>query len=217
MASSGSEPHVKQADLLNTTSPANNLPAQGRAQTGSQRASIAPPATTQPTSQLLSSKIKGALSDITLAAVAISLPMLLLSAVLLGLVMYYNISRTLDNLSPLLGPGDAYDNSAYYVNFSATRLITVSSWASTATSFISSFFMVLISYPLARTYLLHSKSERFDRLPTPYQLKLVTSLLGGGLGALWSWAVYCCWGKRARQAPLLRWTAFSLLTVVLLG
>ncbi|KIW71964.1 hypothetical protein PV04_00190 [Phialophora macrospora] len=158
-----------------------------------------------------SHSIEGALRDIFWALTCISLPMLVLTATFMGLVYAYRVSNDPDAVDNSLSPAFSGDPNAYYVNYSATRLITVSSWTSTVTSFASSFVMVLVSYPLAKSYLSRSKALSTEHLPTPYQLGLIIGCIGGGFGSLWSWIQYCFWRHRSKQPRLLWVSALSLL------
>lgn len=160
--------------------------------------------------------ITGALQDIVWSLVCVSLPMIVLTAIFIGLVYGYLVSG--DPLTPdnVFGRSPSYDQSAYYINYSATRLITVSSWTSTVTSFTSTFIMALVSYPLAKSYLQKSNSGTSNELPTTYQFRLMIGLLGGSLGSIWSWLGYCFWRKPIKQTKLLWLTATALLASVVL-
>ncbi|EXJ65392.1 hypothetical protein A1O7_01733 [Cladophialophora yegresii CBS 114405] len=155
--------------------------------------------------------IEGALRDIYWALCCISLPMLVLTAIFMGLVYAYKVSHGVGTADSSLGLPVSDDPYAYYVNYSATRLITVSSWTSTVTSFASSFVMALVSYPLAKSYLSRSQAPSLEKLPTPYQLRLIIGCVGGGFGSLWSWLQYCFWRQRSKQPTLLWVSASSLL------
>ena len=124
-------------------------------------------------------KIGGSTLDILWALTCLGLPMLVLTAIFLGLVYGYEISNGSKASTDLLGrPSSVQDSSAYYVDYSATRLATVSSWTSTVTSFTVTFIMVLVSYPLAkgssqkvqirrRRISSHHLPIVFDHWPTP--------------------------------------------------
>ncbi|ETI26990.1 hypothetical protein G647_10089 [Cladophialophora carrionii CBS 160.54] len=155
--------------------------------------------------------IEGALRDIYWALSCISLPMLVLTATFMGLVYVYRVSHGPGATDSSLSSPFVDDSNAYYVNYSATRLITVSSWTSTVTSFASSFVMALVSYPIAKSYLSRSQALSMEQLPTPYQLRLIIGCVGGGFGSLWSWLQYCFWRHRSKQPTLLWVSALSLL------
>ncbi|KAJ9615147.1 hypothetical protein H2200_001221 [Cladophialophora chaetospira] len=169
-----------------------------------------------------SQKIGGAILDITWALTCLSLPMVVLTAIFIGLVYGYKVSNSRDASTDLTGRRSSLDGSAYYVDYSATRLVTVSSWTSTVASFTTTFVMVLVSYPLARDFLRKSKSGSPESLPTPYQLSLIIGLLQGGFGPFWSWLQYCFQKDRHRQ-PTLLWVALmsvlggTTLSLAILG
>ena len=146
--------------------------------------------------------------------------MIVLTGIFMGLVYGYLVSEDplASHEDDVFGARpDSSDRAAYYyVNYSATRLITVSSWTSTVTSFTSTFVMALVSYPVAKAYLNHSEVGTADELPTPYQFRLIIGLLGGSLGSLWSWMDYSLWRKRTRQTKLLWMTATALLASIFL-
>ncbi len=153
-----------------------------------------------------SSQLHGAVEDIVIACFVLTIPMLVLTVVFLVLVYSHRVPLT----SEAIG-------SAYYVNYSATRLITISSWTSTATSIIMPFAMVLLSYPVARSYLVHSSPARSHSLPSPYQLSLVVGMLGGSIGALWQCLLYSFWRKRPTFANMVSLVAAGLTFFLLLG
>ncbi|KAJ9609994.1 hypothetical protein H2200_006324 [Cladophialophora chaetospira] len=162
--------------------------------------------------------IEGALRDIIWSLSCVSLPMLILTATFIGLVYTHKVSNDSSGARNLFSDGtSSADDNAYYINYSATRLITVSSWTSTVTSFASTFVMALCSYPLAKSYLKRSEGGSIQSLPTAYQLRLIIGLIGGGLGALWSWLQYCSWRKRSQMPKLLWLSALSLLGTVMLS
>lgn len=165
-------------------------------------------------------RITGALQEIIWSFICVSVPMFVLTGIFMGLVYGYLVSEdplTSDDYDVFGQRPEPYDQAAYYyIDYSATRLITVSSWTSTVTSFTSTFVMALVSYPLAKSYQNKSEAGTTDELPTTYQFRLIIGLLGGSLGSLWSWLDYSFWKKRTRQTKLLWVTATALLTSVFL-
>ncbi|OQV08900.1 hypothetical protein CLAIMM_13109 [Cladophialophora immunda] len=215
MASQASAPLLRQSDDGDTlTTEIQERENRSKEGAGESRESQIPQTQTTEAQPLdgPSQRLEGAIADIVWALTCLSLPMLVLTAIFVGLVYVYEVSRTPEASENLVGISSVRDNSAYYVDFNATRLITVSSWTSTATSLTAAFFMVLISYPLAKDYIRRSNSEGVDALPTVYQFKLIIGLLGGGVGPLWSWLQYCFWKGRNRQTRLLWATVVTLLT-----
>ena len=133
--------------------------------------------------------LQGARKDILLSLAIIFVPNVILNAILLGLVFHYQVPQTYFELPGVPEPL-ARESSAYLINFSATKLLTVASWTSTLSSLLPSFVMVLVSYPIARTILDASKDKKTDDLPTPYQLSMLLGTLNGTFGSLWNWLMY---------------------------
>ena len=138
-----------------------------------------------------SDRIHGAIDDIAWASLILTVPMLALTLIFLVLVYHYQV------------PNATGDSAAYLVNYSATRLITISSWTSTAASIILPFAMILLSYPISRSHLVQSTAADGSSLPTPYQLSLLVGMLGGGLGSLWQYILYHFWRRKSRDTAIL--------------
>ncbi|PMD35074.1 hypothetical protein L207DRAFT_588563 [Hyaloscypha variabilis F] len=127
--------------------------------------------------------------EILLSLAIIFVPNLIFTAILLGLVSHYQVPPTYFELPGVPEPV-VRESSAYLINFSATKLLTVASWTSTLSSLLPSFVMVLVSYPVACTLLDASKDKKTDNLPTPYQLSMLLGTLNGTFGSLWNWLMY---------------------------
>lgn len=150
-------------------------------------------------------RLEGAIEDITLALLTITLPMFTLTGVFLGLVYTNKVANP---------PGDS---SAYYIDYSATRLATVSSWTSTATSLIFPFSATLLAYPMAKSFYQRSSAPDPSQLPTPYQLSIMIGLLGGGLGPMWTHVRYFFWKGRPRIPTVLSLTAVGVILFFVVG
>jgi len=163
--------------------------------------------------------ISGRLSSLGLSFVILTIPMLLFSACLIGLVYYFRVtppSKIFENLR-VNGQDDA---GIYYVRLNATFLIFIASWSSSLAPALTGFALTLFSYPLASEFFKSTKSSEADQHPTPYQLALALHFLnGGGVGALWNWIKYLSiWrGKRQKQQHLLSMLAFMAITYELLS
>lgn len=163
-------------------------------------------------------RISGAHSDIWIACAVISLPMMVLSGVLLGLVFYYRVSPNSSTSAEFrLSQPTNHDRSAYLVDFSATRLITIASWTSSVAPLLSGFVMTLLSFPTARRISQSSERNRAPSLPTPYQLSLYLALLSGSFGSLWQWAKYRCWRQREGQASVVGTLVIGLAAATSMG
>lgn len=163
-------------------------------------------------------RVSGGLNDIWLACAVISLPMMALSAILLGLIFYNRVNANGSILSDLqLSQVTNDDQNAYLVNFSSTRLITIASWTSSVAPLLPGFVMTLLSFPTARHFSESSQLRRVTSLPTPYQLSLYLGLLSGGMGSLWQWVKYKRWRQREEQASVVGTLVIGLATATLLG
>ena len=209
-----------------------NLIYDARADVVSPYTSSGDPSSTTPSTPFLSSStpneksrptahIRGRVKEILLAVGFISVPMVVLSAILLGLIYGYRVHPTsspFNNLRP--GPNfTESDSRALFVDLSATTLVTIASWSSTAAPMVLSWAVVLISYPVAKGMIFESQASESRRLPTPYQFSLVCRTLYSSMGsALWAWGTYLFgWrGKREEQSKALRVMATIVLLNVLL-
>ena len=132
-----------------------------------------------------------AYTDIVVACLILSIPMLVLSAGLLRIIYAYRVIQTeSDLLFSELSDGVDIDPSAYLVNYSLTRLITIASWISSVAPLLPGFVMTLLLFPAARRFLRNSQAGQEQSLPTPYQLGLYLQTLTGSVGSLWQWIKY---------------------------
>ena len=162
------------------------------------------------TPQKHGSHMAGKFKDIGRAFFLVSIPLLAFSVVLLGLVFHFRVSHGHVPYSNLDFPGSQDEAGVYYVNFGATMLIFVASWSSSLAPALVGFALTMFSFPIAHSYLQHSREQRKTGLLTPYELSIVLRLLTGGtLGALWAWVKYLYTWRRRRQsqAPALKGTA----------
>ena len=144
--------------------------------------------------------------------------MLVLSAGLLGIIYAYRVIQTeSDLLFSEASDGADIDPSAYLVNYSATRLITIASWTSSVAPLLPGFVMTLLSFPAARRFLRTSQTGQEQSLPTPYQLGLYLQILTGGVGSLWQWIKYRGWSKRERQASVVTLLVLHLSCATMVG
>jgi hypothetical protein len=164
--------------------------------------------------------MSGRYSDIAMSFSIITIPMMLLPAVLLGLVFHNRVTYSgvpFENLRP---DGLQDEPGIYYVNLSGTFLVFVASWASSVAPMLASFVLALASYPISKKYLDHAQDQVPEGWLTPYQLALTLIFLnGGGFGALWRWLKYLGgWkGKREPQAKPLTSAASVAIIATALG
>ena len=122
--------------------------------------------------------------DLVLSAIAVTIPVLLLASALLALVFAFRVEP--QSANPLvLGATQSINNDdAYLVDFDATKITTVASWASSISSLLPAFIMTLWSYSYAKKIHQASDESQQERLPTPFQLSLYLQMCSGGLGSL---------------------------------
>lgn len=159
------------------------------------------------------------------------IPILVISAVLLWFIYHYRVIPSAglaefylvptaiasQNLSNHINDikhngGDA----AYYVDYRPTTITTIAGWTGRIIPYLSSSIMALIAFFAARHIVLKSQHGKHDDLPTPKQLSILITLLGGsGLGPLKETAVYRWKNKEKLVAPLPAvLTALTLITVI---
>lgn len=131
-------------------------------------------------------KMTGRISEIMLHTTLLVLPMVIFSAVLLGLVFSNRVEYNPSGLDECGSAGKVDEAGIFYVDFSATRLIFIASWSSSLAPILVGSVVVLISYPMARRIIVSNEVENTAKLPIPFQLSLMLRMLsGGGFGALW--------------------------------
>jgi len=156
--------------------------------------------------------------EIGLAAAALILPMLLLTALLLALVCGHQMPDHSSTYS--------YNNetelplgSAYFVNYSPTTLVYIASLSSTLATVLVSAAMILYSYSLARSMALESDANNASKLPSPFQLQLLIRMVDGRLAALGSYLLYVFSRKQRKVTvvPVLWQAVAMMLALVLLA
>jgi hypothetical protein len=161
-------------------------------------------------------RMQGRIQEIIIAFTVMTLPMLIFSGVLLGLVFHYRIKQNDFISTDLAFDSNQNDPNVYFVRISATTLTTVASWSSTIAPVLVGFGVALVSYPVAKGLLTASEKHQVAQLPTPFQLSLIVRMISSGsISALWSWLMYSFgWrGKRERQGRAIK----SVTTVLTLG
>ena len=165
-------------------------------------------------------RIGDAWKDITLSCLILTIPMVLFSAILLGLVFHYRVSHHSAPFANLLVGDEQDEPGVYYVKLNATILIFISSWASSLAPALAGFALTLNSFPVTKRLLEAQGRDDVRDLPTPYQLALMLRFISGStLSSLWTWVKYLFqWrAKRQHQASALRHTASVALLATLLG
>lgn len=152
-------------------------------------------------------KIKGALSDLLFGAFLPCVPVVIVSASLLGLIFYHRVhldsgwqllqAPTTDNiydpnvLNQVLSFKTSGGSNAYYIRFNPAVLAAIASWTSKIIPFITGSSMAVIAFFAGRRILDATKSNSADQLPTPHQMSILINLLrGGSVSALWDTVIY---------------------------
>lgn len=89
-------------------------------------------------------------TDIAFACFVISVPLVVLSGGLLGIIYSHRVVQNESiplNLRPL--ENEESGSSAYLVNYSVTRLVALASWTSSVAPLLLGFVMTLVSFPAA--------------------------------------------------------------------
>ena len=163
------------------------------------------------------SRMPGGKRAIYLALACIVVPMLGLSAILIGLVYGYQVQRNQRTASPLdLLQGSDTDDSAYYVHINSTTFATIASWSSTVAPLLVVATMSLASFPTARRLREKSIAGSID-LPTPFQLSLLLESLTGSIMSVWTLIRYRRWPHKQPLASLVRSAFVILLLASIMG
>ena len=126
------------------------------------------------------SRIRGRAKEILIAFLVMTLPMLLFSGLLLGLIFHLRVVHN-GFVSNNLAFSDGHrDSNAIYVRISSTTLITIASWSSTLAPLLIGFTITLISYPVSKAILRAGKFGNTQDLPTPYQLSIILQMIANG-------------------------------------
>jgi hypothetical protein len=171
--------------------------------------------------------VTGAVTEILWAASLIIISMAVLSALLLAII-YRNLIDT------SASPHEAFPNATFlgdhsdfiWVDYSATRLVTIASWTSTAAPLLAGSVMTILAYPLARSLWENSDKGKVENLPTPYQLTLVIAMATASPSSIFRWFQYLFWRrpkglfggpkKRNSQVGVVKGAVAGLLVTMLL-
>ncbi|PSR88499.1 hypothetical protein BD289DRAFT_482101 [Coniella lustricola] len=158
------------------------------------------------------------------------IPILVVSAVLIGLIFRYRViprpgwpefivtstAGSSHNVTSLIKEIKKEGGSAaYYVDFQPTSITTIAGWTGRIIPYLSSSIMALVAFYAARHIVLKSQDGNHDELPTPKQLSILINLLGGGgMGPLKDTVMYRFKNKEKLVAPLP--AVLSALTLITL-
>jgi len=110
--------------------------------------------------------------------------MTFLIAGLLGLIFGYRVDSEHSLFIDVSNSDILRDRSVVLVNYSATRIVFVASWASTLAPLLAGFVMSLDSFRTALIMFRSSSGADQANLPTPYQYSLLVGLCLASIGRL---------------------------------
>ncbi len=123
--------------------------------------------------------------DLFLAFVVVSLPLLVISVILLAFVFLNDREKPADYLEiPELPFFDYPPLDAFYTKVSPGPFLLVGSWASNIAEIVVAPFMVLFSYAVARESLQRSLKDPEDSAAPP---SLLREIMRGTHVAIWLW------------------------------
>jgi hypothetical protein len=153
---------------------------------------------------------------ILLPTLAIILPMTCLVAFLLGLIFGYRVKSEASLFNEVSNSHALNNHAVVLVNYSATRIAFVASWASTVAPLLAGFIMNLMSYKTALLMYHSSLGSSQSDLPTPYQYSLLIGLCLASSGRLRRYFSYTR-KEDVMIPPVLRRAARTLSITLLLA
>ncbi|KAF2475883.1 uncharacterized protein BDR25DRAFT_310334 [Lindgomyces ingoldianus] len=162
--------------------------------------------------------IGGRVNEVLLAFRIMTIPMVLFSALLLGLIYHFRVEPTTSSTSNLSLSSPTQAPRFILVTISATTLTTIASWSSTVAPLLIVWALILASYPIARQILLESRCGTVNGLPTPYQFAIMTRMIrNASPSSLWQWLTYYVgWrGRDTQSKPLRAMTSVLALSSLL--
>jgi hypothetical protein len=152
----------------------------------------------------------GAFFTIFQPLLMIILCLLLPSAILLALTMYYKVNS---GNSLFATSKSETNNHILYVDFSATSLTNISSVSSTLAPFVIGMLMGIWNPYVARAILEGSREDlkTSQPLPTPFQFSLLANMRAGRCDQLWKY--FSSYWRTSRAKPsILRQTTIILFS-----
>lgn len=163
-------------------------------------------------------RMQGPYREVWLSFLVMTVPMIVFSAILLGLTFALKVEHQGFASPNLRFPGPQEDDSVILVRINATTYATIASWSSTIAPILVGFAITLSSFPITKTIIHAAENNDAKEMPTPYQFALMLRMtVSGGPASLWHWLWYTVeWrskGKKQAQPPVLR----KMATVLVLG
>lgn len=145
-------------------------------------------------------RMRGKYKTILTGFLALTFPLALVVAVLLGLIFHFQVKHNVISRSSIHSPKTRGENGVIYVNLNPTFLMKVAGLSSTIATFLTTFAVGLAAYPLASAMLAKTRDGLPDALLTPYQYYLTLNLLeSAGIFSVWRWLRFAL-SKRRKQA-----------------
>jgi hypothetical protein len=143
----------------------------------------------------------GQIRDILLSFTLMTVPMLIFSALLLGLIFHYQVSQNAFVHPNLHFASEADDQKGVLVALSATTLTTIASWSSTLAQILVGCAVTLISFSVAREVLLAGANNQVRELLTPWQMSLMIRMMANGTPtSVWQWINHSLAQRAPRKA-----------------
>ena len=142
--------------------------------------------------------------EIWLALGVISIPLVVISSLLLGIVFIRRVHPMESTSSALAINANEHESNVYYVRISSTTLVLLASFSSTISSILVGFIMTFLAYPISRHLPRALQSGNSRSIPRLYQLGLLISLLNASkLAVLWRWFKYTIARSRHKAVGVL--------------
>lgn len=153
------------------------------------------------------------IKTILLPTLIVIFPMTFLVGGLLGLIFGYRVKSEPSLFTDVSNSDVLRDHTVVLVNYSATRIVFVASWASTLAPLLAGFVMSLDSFRTALVMFRSSSSADQANLPTPYQYSLLVGLCLASIGRLRRYFSYS--GENDVVVPPILRRAARTLTLTL--
>ena len=154
---------------------------------------------------------------IALPALISILPAMILGSGVLWIVYRYKVENPTVTDHYFSNVKKVDDSGHYFVQYDSSRLVTLSSLASTIATLLPGAIMTLFWRPMALSYQKASDSRSIEKLPTPYHLNLLLAMKTGGIQPLWDWIAHSARKMRERQSSALKSTGLLLTLSTFLG
>ena len=162
--------------------------------------------------------ISGRTFDIVFGAAVTTIPILVLSGVLLALVFNLRVIQKPSVFAQGQQGQSLNEDGAYYVRISSTYLVFIASLSSSVVPMLATFVLTLASFLIANNIREQTQCESRSRSLTPYQFALTLNFLsGGGYGAIWKWVKYLFAQRNARERQAKALTQAAWFTIMTLS